>query len=161
MKKFYFTAAALMLAASLTTATESYAQNQVGVHVGANVDTQEIFRGAQGRLHVGNLPVRINPAFETYLVQDRTRYQGELNALVPIGMDTALFRPYAGAGVAVIHNAQTPAGSTQRVTDTALGLNLLAGASFGSGTLRPFAEGRFTVSDVSDVSVRGGVMFVF
>jgi hypothetical protein len=161
MKKLSLATLALLLTFAFTQTEEATAQNQLGVHVGMNMDHQDMFAGVQGRFQIPNVPLQINPAVETYFIQDQTRLQVDLNALYPFGFDTVLFRPYAGAGLGIQHSAFTPAGQTARESDTQYGLNLVFGSVFGAAALRPFAEGRVTVAGDSQVALRGGVLFSF
>ena len=137
---------------------EARAQVAVGPHVGFNVDAEDAFVGATAHVSVPALPVIINPAFDFYL-GDGTFVQLDANALLPFGVANVLFSPYAGGGLALGYSSVEVAG--EDISDTDLGLNLLAGVFFNLPALRPFAEARATVGDGTVVSVKGGVLFNF
>jgi opacity protein-like surface antigen len=63
--------------------------------------------------------------------------------------------PYAGAGVGINHfDFDGPSGGRSR-----LGLNLFGGLRFPTSASQFFMEGRYTVSEFSQISLLGGVTF--
>lgn len=136
------------------TVRDASAQTSIGANVGYNLDAEEFFAGGQARLGLGGFPVIINPSIETYFVENLTWLQIDLNALYPFGVNNTTFTPYAGAGIGVNYSKAENIDS-----DTSAGLNLIAGATFGFGRLRPFAEARINIDDGTNVGVRGGVLF--
>ncbi len=151
MKKIIFITAILALTAFGT--REASAQNSVGINVGYNLDAEEIFAGGQGRIGLPGFPVILNPSLETYFIDDFTWLQIDVNALYPFGVSNVAFTPYAGAGLGV--NYIKPENRDSR---TDAGLNLIAGANFGFGRLRPFAEARINIDDGTNVGLRGGLL---
>ena len=71
---------------------------------------------------------------------------------VPGGQPT----PYIGTGVGV--NYFDPDGPDNG--STRLGLNLFGGLRFPAGGSRLFVEGRYTASELSQISILGGVTFL-
>jgi hypothetical protein len=63
--------------------------------------------------------------------------------------------PYLGGGVGLnfVHRARTDAGSTD------LGMNVLGGLKFPGSANHYFLEGRFTASDINQVSLLTGITF--
>lgn len=131
---------------------EAAAQNSFGVNVGYNLDAEEFFAGAQARFGTPSIPIVINPSIETYFIDNVTWLQIDVNALYHIGRDyTTTFTPYFGAGLGI--------DAIEGNTDA--GLNLIAGADFGKGRMRPFTEARININDGTNVGVRGGLLFTF
>jgi opacity protein-like surface antigen len=132
---------------------------EIGPRIGYEVDAWDALSvGADARLAMGALPVRVNPYFDYYLTDDignrsTSLVQLGLNALYEFGVANQAFTPYAGAGLAVTrwNNGIT--------TDTNPGLNLIFGSKFGFGSVRPFVQADITVGDRDFFNVRGGVLF--
>ncbi len=143
----------LFLAVISFAAHDASAQNSVGVNVGYNLDVEEFFAGGQLRFGLGGLPVIINPSLETYFIDNFTWLQIDVNALYPFGVDNTTFTPYAGAGIGIDFLKPENGDS-----NTEVGPNLLAGATFGFGRLRPFVEARININDGANVGVRGGLL---
>lgn len=149
----------MLIAAILATfsfgARETLAQNtnSVGVNVGYNLEAEELFAGGQARFALPTFPVIINPSLETYFIEDVTWLQIDLNVLYPFGTNNTTFTPYAGAGLGVNYLKAEDLDSR-----TEAGLNLIAGANFGFGRLRPFAEARINLDDGTNVGIRGGLL---
>lgn len=151
MKTMTYSAA--LLAVALIASNEAFAQHRVGINVGYNLESEEVFAGGQLRFAVPRLPVTVNPSLETYFIEDVTWLQIDVNALYLFGVNNVAFTPYAGAGLGV--NYVKPENSDSR---TDAGLNLIAGANFGFGRLSPFAEARINLDDGTNVGLRGGLL---
>jgi len=67
--------------------------------------------------------------------------------------------PYVGGGLNVAHASASFGGTT--VGDTKVGLNLLGGTTFGRAAtkMKPFVEGRFSLSGGEQFVLTGGVRF--
>lgn len=152
-----FAVACMMMLGSARTADAQVFE--LGPRIGYEVDAWDALSiGADARLAMGALPVRINPYVDYYFtddVGDRTTslMQLGINALYEFGIANQAFTPYAGAGLAVTrwNNGFT--------TDTNPGLNLIFGSKFGFGSVRPFVQGDITIGDRDFFNVRGGVLF--
>lgn len=136
-------------------ARDASAQHSVGINVGYNLDAEEFFLGGQLRFAPAGLPVILNPSVETYFV-DNTWLQIDVNALYPFGVRNTTFTPYAGAGLGLDYVNFDAGGS-----NTDAGLNLLFGAEWGMGRMRPFTEARIHVDGEVGVGLRGGLLIGF
>lgn len=65
--------------------------------------------------------------------------------------------PYAGGGLNIGHASTTAAGASS--SDTKVGLNLVAGTTFKTRNVTPFAELRGVIGDFDQVVLTGGVRF--
>src|SRR5690606_5443477 len=84
------------------------------------------------------------------------------NAIYEFGIDNQAFTPYAGGGLAITrYSAEYDAGAFGSVdaSDTNVGLNVMGGAYFGSGSMRPFAQLYLTLGDGSTVGATAGLLF--
>lgn len=146
----------LLLLLFLIGASTAQAQTtfQIGPRVGYEIDDlEELFIGADARIMVAGLPVVINPTFDYYLVDEGTLFQLSGNALYTFGINNQVFTPYAGAGVGLTRF------SYEDFDNTEVGLNVIGGAQFGFGNLRPFAQAQLTFGDVDIVTLGGGILF--
>ncbi len=132
---------------------DASAQHSVGINAGYNLDAERFFLGGQFRYAPAGLPVILNPSVETYFIDDFTWLQLDVNALYPFGVRNTTFTPYAGAGLGVDY---TKPENGDASTDA--GLNLLFGAEWGMGRLRPFTEARIHVDGDVGVALRGGIL---
>lgn len=84
---------------------------------------------------------------------------GNLSYLFDVPEDTS-FRPYAGAGLNLARLEAEPEGPGDGVSDTELGLNLLAGALFAAdAAITPFAELKLEVAGGEQFMLTGGILF--
>lgn len=115
--------------------------------------------GADARYHFAEFPVSASGAFDFYFADDNvTVYTLDFNALYRIETD-ASFSPYAGAGLGftdVSVDTETQFGSFGG-SDT--GLNLVGGAKFEAGSLKPFAQAQITLGDLTRIGITGGLLF--
>lgn len=136
---------------------DAAAQNRIGVNAGYHLDAERWFVGGQFRFTPATLPVTINPSVEYFLdVPGGSMWELDVNALYHIGRAyTTTFTPYFGGGLGVLF-----ASPERGDSETDFGLNLVAGADFGSSRIQPFVEARIQVMNGEvPVSVRGGVLF--
>ena len=164
----------LLLALLFCSAT-TQAQNAVGPHVGYNTGPLgsggEVFIGATAQVDIASLPVVINPALDYYIGLDGvTLLQMDANALYPFEVNSELLSPYAGGGLAISYVSvegedfgleEFGIEIDNSYSNTDVGLNLVGGTFFNVGTIRPFAEARFTLGNGSALSLKSGVMFAF
>lgn len=124
-------------------------------------DVEEFFVGLDARIRLVAAPVILNPAFDYYFTEGNLNvYQFSANVLYPIrypGM-----RPYVGAGIGISRISLDRDGrrfGTFERSDTDVGLNLIAGAVFRTGNMRPFVQGQITFGDLDLFTVAGGLLF--
>lgn len=141
-----------VLALFLFLAAPAFAQArlEIGPRVGFGIagDIEELFIGVDARADIASLPIQLNGALD-YYVDVGDFFQVNLNALYTFGVDNQSFTPYSGLGVGIAISDN----------DTDLGLNLIGGARFGFGALRPFAQAQITFGEPDIVSIAGGVLF--
>jgi len=121
--------------------------------------------GIGGRVQVG-LPVEqlaFIGSFDWYFPSDIAGVNinyWEINANVKYGIpvNNALFGPYVGSGLNFAH-ASVSAQGFPGVSDSNLGLNLMAGTSFNTGRYHPFAELRVEIGGGEQLILAGGLMF--
>ena len=168
MKKLLFipVLAALFL---LVPAQDAQAQTsiQVGPRIGIDVgDASDLggdfFIGADGRIASESLPVIINPAFDYYFVDADgvSLFTLDANALYQFGVDNQAFTPYAGGGLGYVRTS-VDAGPFGDVGGSDIGLNLVGGAEFETGNLKPFVQAKVTLGDFTLFNIMGGVLFSF
>lgn len=119
-------------------------------------------------------PIQLSGAFDFYFADDQqvpganqsvgqTIFTVDLNGHYMFPVEGTV-SPYAGAGIGItssstdeveVNNVTVGGGST---TDT--GLNIVGGAEFEAGSLRPFVEGQITVGgDIDRFGITGGLLF--
>lgn len=138
---------------------EASAQFSLGVRGGYNLDafTEDGLEegafalGGEARFGLGTLPVILNPGAEyTFTgVDDMTVLQFDANVLYPFGFDNSTFTPYVGAGLGVTRVSSNADLGLIEIEDseTDYGLNIIGGASFGFGSIQPFAQARITLGE--------------
>lgn len=139
---------------------------QVGIRIGPRVgyeidDVEELFIGADARLDIATLPVIVNPAFDYYLTDGYDLFQLSVNALYTFGINNTAFTPYAGAGVGITRVSADTGFDFVDDSNTEVGLNIIGGAEFGFGNLRPFVQAQLTIGDVDLTTIAGGLLFSF
>jgi hypothetical protein len=150
----------LMLGVCLAGGSQkAQAQVEVGPRVGFDIvgDVEELFLGADARIHLPAMPLQINGAFDFYFTDEKYDefVQFSINALYEFGVANAAFTPYAGGGLGI--SSSEPKGSNKQQTD--VGLNVIGGAVFSAGTLRPFAQAQITFGDPDLFTIGGGLLF--
>ncbi len=163
----------LPLVAFLALASTAYAQIpspvtfELGPRIGYDVggDIEETFLGVDARLSVLALPIDFQATFDYYFMErNATFWQLGLNALLGFGPGL-LFTPYIGAGLGIARaSVDVDMGDfgAFSVSDTDTGINLIGGARFGVGPIRPFVQVQVTVlGDVDLVTIAGGLLFKF
>lgn len=171
MRKLSFIVSALFALALLVAPQQAAAQTsvEVGPRIGLDFgDIEEFFIGAEGRIISDALPVIVSPAFDYYFdgVENFSIFTFDLNALYEFGVDNQAFTPYAGGGLGFIRSSvdavDVPGfGSFGGGSSTEVGLNLVGGARFETGSLKPFVQAKITVSDATLFGVMGGLLFSF
>ncbi len=178
MKKQLLLGAVLVFALSLAVPS-AYAQFSVGPRLGYDIEAEAAFLGAEGRfgLPVGSLPLQLQVGADYFFLSDGG-YFGvtdevdvssrlislDVNVLYPFGVDNQSFTPYAGVGLAVVNSSYEVSAGPLSVDEgnTDLGINLVGGAVFGTGALRPFAQARLKLGgDANLTSIMGGILFRF
>jgi len=169
--KISFALAAVVIASSLWIQQTAEAQTviDIGPRIGIDVggDVEDFYIGADGRFRTG-LPVIINTTFDYYFTESNFSFwQVGGNALYEFSVSSASIVPYAGAGLSISRfGVDIPPidlgefgsfGGSASSTD--VGLNLIGGASFTAGSLRPFAQAQITVGDVDLFTIGGGLLF--
>jgi opacity protein-like surface antigen len=133
---------------------------RIGPRVGYDIDQlNELFVGADVRLDVATLPVIINPAFDYYFVDGFDLYQLSINALYTFGINNTAFTPYVGGGLGITRTSVDTGVDFIDGSNTDIGLNIVGGAEFGFGNLRPFVQAQLTLGDVDLTTIAGGVLF--
>lgn len=151
-----------LAALSFSLVGEARAQFQLGVRGGYDVETEDPLLGVEGRFGINNpsFPVIIAPAFDYYFidVDDASFYELDLNLLYPFGINNQVFTPYAGAGLGIGFSSVEIAGESE--SDSDIGVNLVGGAVFGFGSLRPFVQARLKLGGDADLAtLHAGVLF--
>lgn len=153
-----------------TQAAHAQATIELGPTVGygfSNLEAASV--GADARIGLGALPVALNPTFDYFFVEDTenastTLFQITGNAIYEfeIGAEQP-FVPYAGAGVSYLRTSTEASGGgvTVNASDSEVGLNLLGGAKFNVGAIKPFAQVRYTTVGDGLFSINGGILFGF
>jgi len=150
--RFFVLLAALFLFSTAPAAAQSI---DLGPRFGVDVDNvNEAYVGLDARINAPVLPVTLNPGFDVYFVDGGTSFfTFDANVLLPLGIDNQLFTPYTGAGLVVTRAANG-------TTDTSAGVQVLAGAAFGFGNLRPFVQAKASFGASPDLaSISGGLLF--
>ena len=151
---------------------EAQVQAQTKIEVGPRLgldlagDVEEFFIGADGRFTVAGLPVILNGAFDWYFVDDTflgntdvdaSFFQLSFNALYEFGTNNQSFTPYAGAGLS-LNRGKLEVGNLDQ-SNTEFGINVLGGATFGFGNLKPFAQAQLTFGEFDLFTIGGGILF--
>ncbi len=143
---------------------EAQAQVEIGPRLGFDLigDVEEFFVGADARLDLAALPVILNGAFDIYLVGENLDFwQLSFNAFYEFGLANVAFSPYVGGGIGISRTSRDfdLGDFGNGASDTDVGLNLIGGATFGFGSLKPFAQAQITFGDVDLLTIGGGLLF--
>jgi opacity protein-like surface antigen len=119
-------------------------------------------------------PIQLDGAFDYYFADDqqvvgsnqsatRTIFTVDLNVHYMFPVEGTV-SPYAGAGIGITSSStddvQANGVTVQGASTTDTGLNLVGGAEFNAGSLRPFVQGQFTVvGDIDRFGITGGLLF--
>lgn len=163
MKRLAIAATAIFLALSVPTEARGQTHVTVGPRIGLDAgDIGEPFVGLDVRIGLSTSPIAINPTFDYYFTDDPlTFWSLSANVLYRFGIDNQVFTPYSGAGLGIYRSSVDGAGGSSD-----LGVNLLFGAEFSLGSLRPFLEAQYSPvftagSTTSLFGVKGGLLFHF
>lgn len=80
----------------------------------------------------------------------------EINGNLAVPITAQTIDPYAGLGINIARAAVDV--GTETISDTDVGLNLLAGLRFNLGTLGAYTEGRFVVSGAEQFVLTFGLL---
>lgn len=142
---------------------EAQAQIEVGPRLGFDLagDVEEFFVGADARVGLAAAPVVLNGAFDYYFVEENFDFwQLSFNALYEFGIANAAFDPYAGLGIGISKwSRDNDFRDFPNNGDSDVGLNVIGGATFGLGNLKPFVQAQITFGDVDLFTVGGGLLF--
>lgn len=135
---------------ALATTAGAQASTHVGMRVGYNFRTEEPILSA-------NLTVPMTSGFEFYPSVDiytpqtgtRMGFNGDLKFTIPTSSPGPSF--YVGGGVGVLNR------NTVNTNSTDVGLNLLMGLETKTGWIHPFAEGKVSFHDRSQLQMIGGL----
>jgi hypothetical protein len=140
----------------------------IGPRVGYETDAESIFVGADARIGVAALPIRLNPTFDFFLLNeddfgnDASQIQLTVNALYELGIENTTFTPYAGGGLSYVRRSfDVPEDVDIEDSNSEIGLNVIGGAEFTNiGGFVPFAQGEFVLGgDYSPFKITGGILF--
>ncbi|GIV59010.1 MAG: hypothetical protein KatS3mg043_0099 [Rhodothermaceae bacterium] len=136
---------------------------EIGPRLGidAGGDIEELFIGADARIGLVAFPLVLNPVFDYYFTDDPlTFWQLGLNVLYPLNAPTVDL--YVGGGLG-INRASVDADfgdfGNFSASDTSVGVNLIGGATFNAGALKPFAQAQISLGDVDLFTLAGGLLF--
>jgi hypothetical protein len=132
------------------------AQFDVGVRGGFYSDASAGFLGAE---LLTPLPIArgwfLNPNFEYVFVDDGHLYTLNLDAHYDLNTRNEPYYFWLGGGPAIVFSKIDGSDS-----QTDLGLNLLAGIGFWKrSAVRPYVQGKVTISDNTEASIGFGVRF--
>ena len=144
---------------------QAQTQLEIGPRLGYELDELEALSvGADVRASTVALPFQINGTFDFYFPDeddfggDISLFQLTLNGLFEFNVNNQVFTPYFGPGLSLTR-ISAEAGPFEN-SESELGLNLVGGAEFGFGNLRPFAQAQFTVGgDIEPLLIVGGLLF--
>lgn len=148
-------------------AQSASAQFQIGPRVGYELDeVGALGVGADLRFSPPALPIAINPTFDYYFLDDdefggADVWQANINALYNFGIANQVFTPYVGAGLALTRvTLGNRAAFGLNESSTEAGANILVGAEFGFGAMRPFVQAQTTLGgELQTATIAGGVLF--
>ncbi|MDX1545382.1 MAG: hypothetical protein R3247_00250 [Rhodothermales bacterium] len=144
-----------VLALAGTHTAQAQASIEIGPRGGVDIDLiEEPFVGADLRITMLTFPITINPVFDYYFTEgDGNLFQVSGNALYKFGFDNQVFTPYSGLGVGV-------ARFSNGTSTTDVGLNIVGGAEFSLGALKPFVQAQVTLlGDTDFATLGGGLLF--
>lgn len=166
MKRTISFLALFLLSAAAQAQVPSPVTFELGPRVGYDIggDVEETFLGVDARLGIMALPIDFQATFDYYFTEEnKTFWQLSLNALLSFGPGI-VFTPYVGAGLGIarISSRISIDMGILSASDTDMGVNLIGGARFGMGPLRPFVQAQVTMlGDVELVTIAGGLLFKF
>jgi hypothetical protein len=152
--KWFFSVCTVVLLTGVGTAS-AQTTFAIGPRIGYDFGTfEELSIGTDVRIGIATLPILIAPALDYYFVDEGSLLQIDINALFPFGIDNQMFTPYFGAGVGISRS------SIEDFDATDTGLNILGGAVFGFGNIRPYAQLKAKVTgDWEVLAIQGGLIF--
>lgn len=171
--KRYIPLFALMLMLSAT--LDARAQFDLGAHAGYNLGSEPfdgLFIGVDGRFALGlAFPIILAPSISYFFLEDfegigtsvsQSFIEIDVNGLYEFGIDNQAFTPYVGAGLGIGRysvDIDVGFGGAGLGSSTDVGLNLLGGAVFGAGPLRPYGQARFQLGGAELITLQGGILY--
>ena len=152
MRKTLVAAAAMLCLMGVETAS---AQGfRWGPEVSLGTDT-DLGLGARAEFDFSGSALTIIASFDYYFPDGpATSWEINGNLIYNFTIPSApTVTPYAGGGLNIGHV------SSDGVSDTDPGLNLLGGTRFDAGSIMPFVEIKFTIEGVEQFVVTGGILF--
>lgn len=147
---FRTTLAALAALAFVPAAASAQTRFEVGG--GYDFEAEAPFVGAGARIPLTSLPITLAPHGDFYFIDNGTYIQGNLDGLY--SFPGVRFSPYVGAGLGLGYIKPDNFDS-----DTEVGLNLLAGATFSGARLNPYVQVRANVGGPETLGLSAGVIF--
>ena len=136
--------------------TEAHAQTQIGPRIGFDVggDIKEFFLGGDARFDLGPGPWKLQATFDLFFPEDPLDlFAIGVNVLYELKPLPSNVKPYVGVGLALNRL------EVGKRSNTETGLNLIGGATFRSGNLRPFAQVQAGIGDLDLLTISGGLLF--
>ncbi|MBN2369788.1 MAG: outer membrane beta-barrel protein [Vicinamibacteria bacterium] len=93
------------------------------------------------------------PSTEEGFDVDVSYWELNLNVVYNINLENSSIKPYTGAGLNYAH------ASVEGSSESDVGLNILGGAVFGTGSIKPFIEAKIEAGGGEQFIVSGGVRF--
>ena len=93
---------------------------------------------------------------------DRSYWEVSANGIYRLTMPESSLAPYLGAGVLLGHSSVDAGSTVCNIADCSnnnVGLNLIGGVGAKSGSIRPFGQAKYTISDDNEASVAFGLRF--
>ena len=153
----------LLLLAVVAVPAQAQIALEIGPRVGVNVGDEvgDTFVGVDARAGVVALPVDLNGSFDYYLGQENTNFWhlhlGALYALEFPGVPAA---PYVGAGLGIQRfSIDYENDILEDVGNSEVGIDLVGGASFDLGVLKPFAQAGISVGGYDVYTLSAGLLF--
>lgn len=183
-KRFLLSVLFALLLLAAPSPTQAQTTFELGPRVGYEVDQlEEVSLGADLRVSTVQLPFQLNGTFDYYFASDdfdiddfdegdereeaftgaENVFRFTANGLYQFGFDNQVFTPYAGPGLSVTrisYSDESVDFFEDDANTTELGLNVVGGAEFRLGNLRPFVQAEFVVSgNAEPAQVTGGLLF--
>ncbi len=158
MKKATILTVLFVLVAGFTLPEVQAQTFQVGPRIGYDLagDPEDLFLGIEGRAAVAVLPITLSGVFDFFLTDNNpdSFFQFSINGLYSLGSEgNDGLAPYVGVGVGINRI------SDNDFSDTSTGLNLIGGAHFRVGTLRPYFQGQLTLGEADLLTIGVGLPF--
>ena len=135
----------------------AFAQLELGPQINWGDDADF---GVGGRAVLGipaGIPLAAIGSFDIFFPGNDVNYwEINANAVYKFAIPKSPIVPYAGAGLNIAHASVS---NISGASNTDVGFNLLGGATFNAGKLKPFAEARIELSGGEQFVLTGGLLF--